>query len=284
MLKELQLTKYDDDINTIVAYQPIPFSPEQGDAGYAIRVIEIYRLKKMAPLLEQFELLTGYATSRSNCTPCEINTLIERGQQICKQEEIKVKAVEHEISQLNIELNNAQRGVSSLSSYNGNIRELMSNLNDRVENAKLRLENTKASVSARKGLLGLLRGQVEQMLSEGSKGFKGKVMELLPMDSLPAETYQGDRFSSGLTSHKYAWKELNKLERALENILEKCTVPKDKYSLNNGGKEISLLSKQYYQIESESMRSKMSLDDFVGLMKNKSSWLTDKIRIIKNSL
>ncbi|HED0390552.1 TPA: hypothetical protein ACJ75O_004438 [Yersinia enterocolitica] len=284
MLKELQLTKYDDDINTIVAYQPIPFSPEQGDAGYAIRVIEIYRLKKMAPLLEQFELLTGYATSRSNCTPCEINTLIERGQQICKQEEIKVKAVEHEISQLNIELNNAQRGVSSLSSYNGNIRELMSNLNDRVENAKLRLENTKASVSARKGLLGLLRGQVEQMLSEGSKGFKGKVMELLPMDSLPSQTYQGDRFSSGLTSHQYAWKELNKLEYAFKSILEKCTVPKDKYLLSNGGEEIAMLSKQYYQIESESMRSKMSLDDFVGLMKKKSSWLTDKKRAIKNSL
>ncbi|CNF90858.1 hypothetical protein [Yersinia frederiksenii] len=284
MLKELPLTKYDEDINTIATYQPIPFTPEQGDAGYAIRVIEIYRLKKMAPLLEQFELLTGYATSCSNCTPCEINTLIERGQQICKQEEIKVKAVEHEISQLNIELNNAQRGVSSLSSYNGNIRELMSNLNDRVENAKLRLENTKASVSARKGLLGLLRRQVEQMLSEGGKGFKGKVMELLPMDYLPSETYQGDRFSSGLTSHKYAWKELNKLELALKNILEKCTVPKDKYSLNNGGEEISLLSKQYYQIESESMRSKMSLDDFVGLMKKKSSWLTDKTRAIKNSL
>lgn len=52
MLKELQLTKYDDDINTIVTYQPIPFTPEQGDAGYAIRAIEIYRLKKMAPLLE----------------------------------------------------------------------------------------------------------------------------------------------------------------------------------------------------------------------------------------
>ncbi|ELI8104690.1 hypothetical protein ABND02_004262, partial [Yersinia enterocolitica] len=103
-------------------------------------------------------------------------------------------------------------------------------------------------------------------------------------DSFPSETYQGDRFSSGLTSHKYAWKELNKLERALKNILEKCTAPKDKYSLNNGGKEISLLSKQYYQIESESMRSKMALDDFVGLMKNKSRWLTDKTRAIKNSL
>ncbi len=284
MLKELPLTKYDEDINTIVTYQPIPFTPEQGDAGYAIRVIEIYRLKKMAPLLEQFELLTGYATPRSNCTPCEINILIERGQQICKQEEIKVKAVEHEISQLNIELNNAQRGVSSLSSYNGNIRGLMSNLNDRVENAKLRLENTKASVSARKGLLGLLRGQVEQMLSEGSKGFKGKVMELLPIDSFPSETYQGDRFSSGLTSHKYAWKELNKLERALKNILEKCTVPKDKYSLSNGGKEIAALKKQYYKIESENIRSKMSLGDFVGLMKNKSSWLTSKKRAINNPL
>lgn len=284
MLKELPLTKYDEDINTISTYQPIPFTPEQGDAGYAIRVIEIYRLKKMALLLEQFELLTGYTTPFADCTPCEINTLIERGQQICKQEEIKVKAVEHEISQLNIELNNAQRGVSSLSSYNGNIRGLMSDLNDRVENAKLRLENTKASVSARKGLLGLLRGQVEQMLSEGSKGFKGKVMELLPMDSLPSETYQGDRFSGGLTSHKYAWKELNKLERALKNILEKCVVPKDKYSLSNGGKEIAVLSKQYYQIESEDIRSKMSLDDFVGLMKNKSSWFTGKMRAINNSI
>lgn len=284
MLKKLPLTKYDEDINTISTYQPIPFTPEQGDAGYAIRVIEIYRLKKMAHLLEQFELLTGYTTPFADCTPCEINTLIERGQQICKQEEIKVKAVEHEISQLNIELNNAQRGVSSLSSYNGNIRGLMSDLNDRVENAKLRLENTKASVSARKGLLGLLRGQVEQMLSEGSKGFKGKVMELLPMDSLPSETYQGDRFSSGLTSHKYAWKELNKLERALKNILEKCVVPKDKYSLSNGGKEIAVLSEQYYQIESEDIRSKMSLDDFVGLMKNKSSWFTGKMRAINNSI
>ncbi|ELI8104692.1 hypothetical protein ABND02_004273, partial [Yersinia enterocolitica] len=103
-------------------------------------------------------------------------------------------------------------------------------------------------------------------------------------DSLPSETYQGDRFSSGLTSHKYAWKELNKLEYALKNILEKCTAPQDKYSLSNGGKEIAALKKQYYQIESENIRSKMSLGDFVGLMKNKSSWLISKKRAINNPL
>lgn len=84
------------------------------------------------------------------------------------------------------------------------------------------------------------------MLSEGGKGFKGKVLELFFMDILLLEIYQGDRFSSGLMLYKYVWKELNKLECVFKNILEKCIVFKDKYLLNNGGKEIFLLSKQYY--------------------------------------
>ncbi|CNK98658.1 hypothetical protein [Yersinia enterocolitica] len=284
MLKELQLTKYDDDINTIVTYQPIPFAPEQGDAGYAIRVIEIYRLKKMAPLLEQFELLTGYATPRANCTSEEINSLVERGLIICQREESNVKKIEQKIQQLKIELNNAKRGVSSLSDYHENTRHLIADVQYKMENEHQYLEQAILEVSARKGLLGLLREQTESMLNNGVKGLKSKVMTLLPLDSLPARTYKEGTFNFGLKSHIYAWKELNILEKAIKSILDKCSIPNDKYLLSKGGRESAEFSMQYYRPESESIRKIMSVSEYVKDMKGKTDWIKRRLQELTQSL
>ncbi|EKN4765699.1 hypothetical protein ACXKU5_000341 [Yersinia enterocolitica] len=284
MLKELQLTKYDDDINTIVTYQPIPFSPEQGDAGYAIRVIEIYRLKKMAPLLEQFELLTGYATPHANCTSEEINSLVERGLIICQREESNVKKIEQKIQQLKIELNNAKRGVSSLSDYHENTRHLIADVQYKMENEHQYLEQAILAVSARKGLLGLLREQTESMLNNGVKGLKSKVMTLLPLDPLPARTYKEGAFNFGLKSHSYAWKELNILEKAIKSILDKCSIPNDKYLLSKGGRESAEFSMQYYRPESESIRKIMSVSEYVKDMKGKTDWIKRRLQELTQTL
>ncbi|EKN4208234.1 hypothetical protein ABF231_000796 [Yersinia ruckeri] len=284
MLKELPLTPHDAEINVISTYQPMLFTPEQGDGGYAIRVIEIYRLHNMFPLLDKFEELTGYAAPRLVCTPDEINMLVERGRKINQQEEVNVRTIENELNLVGRELGNAQRGISSLSSYNGSVRSLVASVQAKSELTQRRLADAQDKLAARRGLLGLLRSHVELMLSHSVKGFKNKIMEFLPLDSFSSNTYKDGWSSTGLKSHVYAWNELNKLELALKEIISRCTVPTDKYLIAHGGVELSKLKKKYYQPESEGMRNFMSADDFSKLMLSKESWANNKVKIAKQHL
>lgn len=266
MLKDLPISKFDNDLNTIAYHHAIPFNERHGDGGYAIRTIEIYRLHKMEPLLKQFEQLTGYVPSRANCTAQEIHSLIDQGEKVCFDAESKVSGVEHEITLCERELGNAKRGVSDISRWNGGMKEAIVQANANLERANAKLVEAKASVAARRGLLGLLREPVEQMLMCGEKGFKGKVLTHIPLESLPAHTYRKGAYSEGLRSHIYAWGLMDTLENALREIVRRCTPPTDKHALNHGGLERALCAVQYYNVSGEKWRDLMTVGEYTDLM------------------
>ncbi|WP_454889764.1 hypothetical protein [Serratia quinivorans] len=265
-MNKLKCSRHDDGLNVIANHNIVPFSELHGGGGYAIRVIEIYRLYKMEADLKQFEQLTGYEPPRANCTAQEIHSLIEQGEKICFDAESKVSDIEHEITLCERELGNAKRGVSDISRWNGSMKEAIIQANANLERANAKLVEAKAAVAARRGLLGLLREPVEQMLMHGEKGFRGKVLTHIPLESFPAYTYRKGMYSEGLRSHIYAWGVMDALENALRLIIKTCTAPTDKHELDHGGLERALCAVEYYNVSGEKWRDLMTVSEYTALM------------------
>lgn len=283
-MNQIKYTRNDSELATVSNYHIVPFDESHGDGGYAIRTIEIYRLHKMEPLLKQFGQLTGYVPPRADCTPQEIHMLIKQGEKICLEAESKVSDIQNEIMLCERELGNAKRGVSDISRWNGSIKEAIIQAKNRLERTQTKLIEANAIVAARRGLLGLLREPVEHMLMCGEKGFKGKILTLLPLETLPTYTYRKGMYSEGLRSHIYAWGLMDTLENALRAIVNKCTPPTDKYTLNQGGLDRALLAVEYYSISGEEWRNVMTVDDYINLMMGSKLHLKDKQQEMCSSL
>lgn len=264
-MNKLKCSRHDNGLNVIANHNIVPFGDLHGGGGYAIRVIEIYRLHKMEADLKQFEQLTGYEPPRANCTAQEIYSLIEQGEKVCFDAESKVSGFEQEITLCERELGNAKRGVSDISRWNGSMKEAIVQANANLERANAKLVEAKAAVAARRGLLGLLREPVEQMLMCGEKGFKGKVLTHIPSEPLPTYTYRKGAYSAGLRSHIYAWGLMDTLEKALREIIQRCTPPIDKYALNHGGLERAALAVEYYNVSGEKWRDLMTVDEYTAI-------------------
>ncbi|WP_288446807.1 hypothetical protein [uncultured Serratia sp.] len=284
MVKNIQVARFDNDLNIIACHHVIPFDVSHGDGGYAVRAIEIYRIHKMEALLKQFEILTGYVVPRSNCTAEEIHLLIEQGEKVCLEAEEKVAEIKNEIMLCDRDLGNAKRGVGEISRWSSGIKDAVTQANNSLERAHTKITEAHAVVAARKGLLGLLREPVEHMLANGEKGFKGKVLTRIPLEPLPAHTYRKGMFSEGLRSHIYAWELMDELEGALRSIIQKCTPPTDKYVLNHGGLDRALLAVEYYSIPGESWRNVMTVDEYINLMMGPKSQLEYKKKEMHASL
>ncbi|MGP2751532.1 hypothetical protein ACTVJ7_03155 [Serratia bockelmannii] len=284
MLKNIQMARFDNDLNIIACHHVIPFDVSHGDGGYAVRAIEIYRIHKMEALLKQFEKLTGYVVPRSNCTAEEIHLLIEQGEKVCLEAEEKVAEIKNEIMLCDRDLGNAKRGVGEISRWSSSIKDSVTQANNSLERAHTKITEAHGVVAARKGLLGLLREPVEHMLANGEKGFKGKVLTRIPLEPLPAHTYRKGMYSEGLRSHIYAWELMDELEGALRSIIQKCTPPTDKYALNHGGLDRALLAVEYYSVPGETLRNVMTVDEYINLMMGPKSYREYKQKEMHSSL
>ncbi|HHQ6628275.1 TPA: hypothetical protein ACSTL5_004842 [Serratia fonticola] len=283
-MRKVNLVRFDSELNTVANHHVIPFDESHGDGGYAIRAIEIYRLHKMEPLLKKFEQLTGHVPPRADCTPQEVHMLIKQGEKICLEAESKVSDIQNEIMLCERELGNAKRGVSDISRWNGSIKEAIIQAKNRLERTQTKLTEANATVAARRGLLGLLREPVEHMLMCGEKGFTGKILTLLPLETLPTYTYRKGMYNEGLRSHIYAWGLMDTLENALRAIVIKCTPPTDKHTLDRGGLDRALLAVEYYSISGEEWRNIMTVDDYINLMMGSKLHLKDKQQEMRASL
>ncbi|AOR61921.1 hypothetical protein [Pectobacterium wasabiae] len=267
-MKKIERCKYDKALNVISAYQPVPFEPKYGDGGYAIRIIEIYRLFKMERSLAELETLTGYNMPSYMCDPDEINFLIERGTAICEAAQEAVNEAHQGVLRYGGEADNPNHNMPYTRQGLISMKEALRQLQVQRERALDNYERAKLIYQARQGLLGLLRPVVEAMLKKNIKGFMNKVMEKLPVASLPAYAYRMDSYSNGLSSqsHIYAWSAMDELQKAVEEIFKKCRHPIERYELNNNGIEKSELCRLYYGHEGELFRQLMPVNDYVELM------------------
>ncbi|MEI7408009.1 hypothetical protein [Pectobacterium aroidearum] len=285
-MKKIERCKYDKALNIISAYQPVPFEPKYGDGGYAIRVIEIYRLFKMERSLSELETLTGYNMPSYRCDPDEINFLIERGTAICGAAQEAVNEAHQGVLRYGGEADNPN--YHALDTHQGlvSMKEALRQLHVQRQRAEDNHEKAKLIYQARQGLLGLLRPVVEAMLKKNIKGFMSKVMEKLPIASLPAYAYRMDSYSNGLSSqsHIYAWSKMDELQKAVEEILKLCRYPIDKFELNRNGIAKAELCRLYYGHEGELFRQLMPVNEYVELMIEAVNTEQDKNRMMRDIL
>ncbi|GKV94230.1 hypothetical protein H2Y56_12675 [Pectobacterium aroidearum] len=285
-MKKIERCKYDKALNVISAYQPVPFEPKYGDGGYAIRIIEIYRLFKMERSLAELETLTGYNMPSYMCDPDEINFLIERGTAICEAAQEAVNEAHQGVLRYGGEADNPNHNVLDTRQGLVSMKEALRQLQVQRQRAEDNHEKAKLIYQARQGLLGLLRPVVEAMLKKNIKGFMNKVMEKLPVASLPAYSYRMDSYSNGLSSqsHIYAWSKMDELQKAVEEILKHCRHPIDKYELNRNGIAKAELCRLYYGHEGELFRQLMPVNDYVELMIETVNAEQDKNRMMRDTL
>ncbi|GLY63124.1 hypothetical protein Pcaca05_39810 [Pectobacterium carotovorum subsp. carotovorum] len=267
-MKKIERCKYDKALNIISAYQPIPFEPKYGDGGYAIRVIEIYRLFKMERSLAELETLTGYNMPSYRCDPDEINFLIERGTAICTAAQEVVNEANKGVIRYGGEVENPNHNVLDNRKDLLSMKEELRKLQVQKQRILDDCERAKLIYQSRQGLLGLLRPVVEAMLKKNIKGFMNKVIEKIPVASFPDYAYRVESYSNGLSnqSHTYAWSKMDELQRAVEEILKRCRHPIDKYELSRNGIAKAELCRLYYGHEGELFRQLMPVNDYVELM------------------
>lgn len=267
-MKKIEHCKYDKALNIIAAYQPVPFEPKYGDGGYAIRVIEIYRLFKMERSLAELETLTGYNMPSYMCDPDEINFLIERGTAICVTAQKAVDEAQKGVIRYGGEADILHQNMPDTQKSLVSMKEAMRQMQARRLQAQDDYERAKLIYQARQGLLGLLRPVVEAMLKKNIKGFMNKVMEKLPIASLPEYAYKISSYSDGLSckSHIYAWSAMDELQKAVEEILKRCRHPIDRYELSHNGIAKAELCRLYYGHEGELFRQFMPVNEYVKLM------------------
>ncbi|GAB7204668.1 hypothetical protein [Dickeya oryzae] len=285
-MKKIPFCKHSPSMNIIAAYVSIPFETDHGDGGFAIRVIEIYRLFKMERLLAEFEMLTGYGAPWYRCDAEEINALVERGTAICDAARQASQEAEREKAQCESLLTNLSQGAFDAAKWRMSLKEALRQSQDKVLRAKDNAERARLMVNARQGLLGLLRPVVEDMLNKRIKVLRNKVMEQLPIIELPAYTYQVSLHPSGLEekSHISAWKTMDALQSAIQKVVNHCRTPTNKYELNHHGVEKAELCRCYYSADGELFRQLMPVADYVDSMLPGKVAFSKKQRLMKSDI
>ncbi|HEN4722789.1 TPA: hypothetical protein U5341_001671 [Yersinia enterocolitica] len=255
---------HDNYVNTLANYNVIPFQDDFGTAGYAMRVIEIHRLGKMLPLVEQYEALTGYRGPRADCTKDELNKLILQGMAIRDAIEQTITNKQNKINLCELELSTGKHGEPGISI--DSIRARAHQLVENKERYDSQLSLAQHTLDCHNGLLALLRNEAAYWLEHDKSGLVISALSELIPTRLPCDVYKSESsvVSKAFEHCHYTWSELDKVESSLSVIIRQLTPSTDKRELKNPGhQEVILVRRHYYSQEGEVIRLIMSVNDFV---------------------
>ncbi|EMA7646771.1 hypothetical protein U5A91_001269 [Yersinia enterocolitica] len=259
--------RHDENINTLALYSVIPFEDSHGTAGYAMRVLEIYRLASMLPLVEQFESLTGYRGPRADCTKGELNRLILRGQSVCDNISNAIDKIKSNISLNEMDLLASNRG--ELGGSIDSIRERAHTAASHKQRYESQLSKAQFNLDCHRGLLALLRNEVTHRFEQDANGWVITSLRELPLATLPHEFYKKNLLgvsASPYESCHYAWSALDKIEISLFNIIKLLTPSTDKHTMRNTDSESVLEARKYYYSPSgDVIRWIMSAEEFIKI-------------------
>lgn len=278
----IPLARFDSHINVVANYHSVPFCDTHSDGGYAIRVLEIHRLKKMKPVIEKFETLTGYQLAPVPCTPDEIKQLVIRGDKLCHTSQDNIKLTKETCHSIEHELNNLSSG--NISTAGGNPAERARQLLDKKESVLRELKKAENTHAFHQGLLALLKDEISTLLKSSQNKYLFATPKKLAEGNLSESVYKSDSTRAGSTPCHYIWEELNQLNTALKNIISCCELPTDKYDLNNGGKLRAEYFREYYSPQGEQARREMPAKDYVDLMVSRHTTRSSRSHMMQQAL
>ncbi|EFQ1535367.1 hypothetical protein H1M02_004662, partial [Salmonella enterica] len=223
-------------VSVLGNYKVSPFKETHSDTACIVRIIEIFSLNKLRAKGEKLYSLTGLTVPDTEAVANEINLLLTRYAQLCRQEE-------EELSFRQREVTNAEIAWKSTFSKNGvsSIAEAKTNKTGHAERADAercyhlavsRLNEQHSRLSTIKLLPGVLADEVNYI----GKGVEKRLLSIFPQSGqIPVDFISVFNDGDVVRDIKFITDALKSLSDSVNEIISRCSVPTDRYVLNNGG-------------------------------------------------
>lgn len=258
-------------VSKINEYAIITFNEGLNDECCIMRIMEINQLNKLRKKGAVLYSLTGLSIPEPKATAEEINLLLNHFSQICRREEEELSFRQRELSKAEAVKTNAG------SKSSGSIAEAMNKVPARAARAEAeRCYNIAASrLAEQRDRLDILRHIPGLLASEAEhigKGIDKRLLHSYPASqNIPAgfmSVINDSKITSGIN---FILEQLNSLSKAVNEIISLCSIPSDKYLLNNGGMARTLAYREYYNSDNGLLRAVVTDKDYVD-------------HVVKNSL
>ncbi|EAX5650512.1 hypothetical protein BBY84_10515 [Salmonella enterica] len=250
-------------VSKINEYAIITFNEGLNDACCIMRIMEINQLNKLRKKGAVLYSLTGLPIPEPKATAEEINLLLNHFSQICRREEEELSFRQRELSKAEAVKTNAG------SKSSGSIAEAMNKVPVRAARAEAeRCYNIAASrLAEQRDRLDILRHIPGLLASEAEhigKGIDKRLLHSYPASqNIPAglmSVINDSKITSGIN---FILEQLNTLSKAVNEIVSLCSIPSDKYVLNNGGMARALAYREYYKSDHVLLRAVVTDRDYV---------------------
>ncbi len=252
-------------------YKVYNFNEKGSELSCILRILEISKLNSMRKKGAILHSLTGLTIPEPEATAEEINLLLNYFSQICRKEEEELSFRQREASSAEAIKKNA--GSKSA----GSIAEAMNKVPARAARAEAeRCYNVAASrLAEQRDRLDILRHIPGLLASEAEyigKGIDKRLLHSYPASqNIPAgfmSVINDSKITSGIN---FMLEQLNSLSEAVNEIISLCSIPSDKYLLNNGGVARTFAYREYYNSEYGLLRAVITDKEYVD-------------HVVKNSL
>ncbi len=264
MVFKIITEKFDSNMDVVLNYLSQEFNESHDDGGYAIRAIEIRRFNKIKPLCEQFKSLTGYDVPYTACNVEELNLLVERGLKVINVAKAAYDEEMKDLRDVESQIESAKKGRGGAFGGHGTLRAHLQDLEYRKDRIENRITPAQNLINDRRELLGMLRQEAEFLSANNTHGLMPVILTHIPIEHLKGCPVKESYFDKSGHPILYAWKELDSLETALQRVIKLCSIPSDRYELNQGGKEKTKYYREYYSVDGAEIRQRMTAIDYVN--------------------
>ena len=247
----------DEDMNTILGYIAVPFTIEHGSAGAISRIIELARLKEMRPLFEKFNNLTCYCAGLDRPGADELNLLAVTVTTLHKNINNYILKLESKISQCTIELAALSKGSVSGSGYY--IRQQIQQNEDNRERNQNQITVAEKDRLYVESVISLLRSLV---WSERESNPEFILTTELPKTDTDNSGWYF--FRRGNEAGEMVLASLERVEKALDNIIVKCTCVASNIRHKEEKNALINAYTYYYSSGSETLRFAITLSDYIS--------------------
>lgn len=250
-----------NSVSVIQNYKVITFDELNGDAACIARIIEIFSLNKLRAEGEKLFSLTGLTVPDTEAVAEEITALLKHCTKFCRSEEEELGYCQRAVSEAQAALNTVKgaNSISEMKSRGGSKADKEHN-EHRYQLALSRVAEQQERVKYFRLLPGLLIGEAEHI----GKGIDQRLLySFVRTQRIPTELFTFFKSTETKNAVKFINEELEKLTKSVREVINKCTLPVDKYELYNGGILRVSAAKEYYRVDNATLRAVVSIDDYV---------------------
>lgn len=250
-------------VSIINGYSVSPFNERLKDVCCIMRIIEINKLNKLRKKGAMLYSLTGLTIPEPEATAEEINLLLTHFSQICLEEEEELSFRQCEVSKAEAFKNNT--GSKSA----GSIAEAMNKVPAKAARAEaeryhhiaaLRMAEQRDRLDMLRRIPGLLVSEAEHI----GKGINKRLLHSYPVSQNFPIGFMSVINDSKITAGvNFILEQMNSLSKAVNEIISLCSIPSDKYVLNNGGLVRALAYREYYKSDHVLLRAVVTDRDYV---------------------